>query len=246
MDINISSEIYNFDIFARKISLFYNNKDKFGSYFGLILTFLYIVSSLSIFIFFLVFTYQREDFQVSDSMIYAQDTLTFKLNTPNSFYCIIGVSNKNNSKYIDESIYRISAIYYKQYKDLNGEFINKAILDLPIERCMVEKYKSNVLNGIEINNSYCIGDFNVNLFCERIYNNYSFIEIQIYQCINSTENSNICKPQEIIDEILEGGHFSVKLKNIELNPNNYTYPIMPTLYEFFSPISKYFYKNVIF
>ena len=52
MDIKISPELYNFDIFARKISLFYNNKDKIGSYFGLILTLVYVISSLSIFIFF--------------------------------------------------------------------------------------------------------------------------------------------------------------------------------------------------
>ena len=246
MDIKISPELYNYDIFARKISLFYKSKDKIGSYFGLILTLLYIVSSFSIFIFFLVITYQREDFQASDSLILPKDTPTFKLNPPNSFYCIIGVWNKNNSQYIDESIYSIKAIYYKQYKDINGEFINKAILDLPIERCQEEKYKSNALKGIEFNNSYCIGYFDVNLISEKIHNNYSFVEIQIYQCINSTGNGHLCKPQEIIDETLEGGKFSVKLKNIELNLSNYSYPILPTVYEFFSSISKYFYKNIIF
>ena len=246
MDIKFSPEIYNFDIFAKNISLFYNNKDKIGSYFGLILTILYIISSLSIFIFFLIFTYQREDFHVSDSMIYSHHIPTFKLNSPNSFYCIIGVSNKNKSRYIDESIYRISAIYYNQYKDINGDFVNKEILQLPIERCKKEKYKTNVLNGIEFNNSYCIGDFDVSLIGERIYNNYSFIEIQIYQCFNNSENNNICKSQEIIDETLESGQFSIQLKNIELNPNNYSFPIHPTVYEFFSSISKYFYKNIFF
>ena len=246
MDINFSPEIYKFDIFAKRITLFYNNKEKIGSYFGLFLTVLYIVSSISTFIFFLVFTYQREDFQVNDSMIYSQHMPTFKLNNRNSFFCIIGVSNKNNSRYIDESIYRISAIYYNQYKNLNGDFVNKEMLQLPIERCKKEKYKTNLLNGIELNNSYCIGDFDVYLFGERMHNNYSFIEIHIYQCINNTGNGNVCKSQEIIDETLEGGQFSVQLKNIELNPNNYSYPMHPTVYEFFSSISKYFYKNIYF
>jgi hypothetical protein len=36
------------------------------------------------------------------------------------------------------------------------------------------------------------------------------------------------------------------LKNIELNPNDYNYPIQPTIQEYFSSISKYFYKNIIF
>ena len=246
MDKNFSPELYKFDIFAKRITLFYNNKEKIGSYLGLFLTILYIVSSLSIFIFFLVSTYQREDFQVIDSMIYSQHIPTFKLNNKNSFFCIIGVSNKNNSRYIDESIYRISAIYYNQYKALNGVFVNKEMLQLPIERCKKEKYKTNLLNGIDFNNSYCIGDLNVSLFGERMNNNYSFIEIQIYQCINNTGDGNICQSQEIIDETLEGGQFSVQIKNIELNPNNYSYPMYPTVYEFFSSISKYFYKNIYF
>jgi len=50
----------------------------------------------------------------------------------------------------------------------------------------------------------------------------------------------------MIDDTLEDGHFSIQLKNIELNPNNYTYPILPTLQEFNSSISKYFYKSIIF
>ena len=117
---------------------------------------------------------------------------------------------------------------------------------MPIERCQEEKYKSNALKEVDFNNSYCIGDFDVNLISEKIHNNYSVIEIQIYQCMNNTGNGHLCKPQEIIDETLEGGKFSVILKNIELNPSNYSYPILPTIYEFSSSISKYYYKNVIF
>ena len=64
--------------------------------------------------------------------------------------------------------------------------------------------------------------------------------------MNNTGNGHLCKPQEIIDETLEGGKFSVILKNIELNPSNYSYTILPTVYEFSSSISKYYYKNVIF
>ena len=243
--INILPALYEFDIFARKTCLFYNKNEKIGSDFGLILTLFYILSALAVFIFYLIMIYQKKDFQLSDSVIHSQSIPNVNLNNSN-FFLIIGITDKNNLKFIDESIYSVNAIYVTQYKDSKGDFINKEIRQLQVERCQQEKYDQRILKEIEFKNSYCIEQLNVDLMGGKFYNNYSFIEIQILQCINSTDNNNKCKPQEMIDDILEDGHFSIQLKSIELNPNNYTYPILPTLQEFNSSISKYFYKNIIF
>ena len=50
----------DFDIYSRRISFFYNNKEKFGSPFGFILTISYITFSLSIFLFYFMKTIKRE------------------------------------------------------------------------------------------------------------------------------------------------------------------------------------------
>ena len=244
--VDISPELYNIDIFARRISLFYNKNEKIGSNFGLILTILYILSSIFIFIFFFIIIYQKRDFHVSDSIIDSQTIPSFTLNASNLFFFIIGITDKNNTRFIDESIYRISAIYINQYKDSKGNILNKEIKNLQVEKCQKEKYDNTILNQNELNNYYCIENLDIDLIGAKNYKNFSFIEIQIYQCINNSDNSSICKPQEIIDDTLENGHLSIQLKNIELNPNDYNYPIQPTIQEYFSSISKYFYKNIIF
>ena len=244
--VDISPELYNIDIFARRISLFYNKNEKIGSNFGLILTILYILSSIFIFIFFFIIIYQKRDFHVSDSIIDSQTIPSFTLNASNLFFFIIGITDKNNTRFIDESIYRISAIYINQYKDSKGNILNKEIKNLQVEKFQKEKYNNTILSQNELNNYYCIENLDIDLIGGKNYKNFSFIEIQIYQCINNSDNSSICKPQEIIDDTLENGHFSIQLKNIELNPNDYNYPIQPTIQEYFSSISKYFYKNIIF
>ena len=244
--INILPAFYDFDVFARKTCLFYNKNEKIGSDFSLILTLLYILSALAVFIFYLIIICQKKDFKVNDSFISSQTIPSANLNTSNLFFLIIGITNKNNLKFIDESIYRVNAIYVNQYKDSKGHFVNKEIKQLQVGKCQKEKYNQKILKEIEFDNSYCIDHLDIDLIGGKFYNNYSFIEIQILQCINSSDNNNFCKPQEMIDDTLEDGHFSIQLKNIELNPNNYSYPILPTVQEFNSSISKYFYKNIIF
>ena len=242
---NNSPAIYDFDIFARRICLFYKKNEKIGSEFGLILTIIYILSSITIFILFLIMIFQKRDFNVSDSIINSQDIPSFNLKTSNLFFFIIGITNKNNTRIIDESIYRVSAIYAKQYKDSKGVFVDKEIKNLQVEKCK-ENYNNEILNQNELNNFYCLENLDIDLIGGNNYKNFSFIEIQIYQCINNSDNNNTCKSQEIIDDTLENGHFSIQLKNTELNPDDYTYPIQPTMQEFFSSISKNFYKNIIF
>lgn len=59
---NNSPAIYDFDIFARRISLFYKKNEKIGSSFGLFLTIIYILSSITIFILFLIMIFQKKRF----------------------------------------------------------------------------------------------------------------------------------------------------------------------------------------
>ena len=43
--------IYDFDIYSKRISFFYDKRDKVGTVFGLILTFLYVVITLILFLY---------------------------------------------------------------------------------------------------------------------------------------------------------------------------------------------------
>ena len=99
----------------------------------------------------------------------------------------------------------------------------------------------------ELANSYCLKDFDYNLTFQGgfKYEKMSYIRIKIYPCKNTTKNNNQCKPQQEIDKYLTSGYFSILLKDIGLNPSNYSYPIIPTLQDLYTTVDRRIYKNYI-
>ena len=240
----------DFDIFAKRLGLYYNGKEKIGSYFGLMLTLIYILFSMIIFCYYTISILKREEMQVHDSTEYSNDIPFIDLNNSNLFYFAFGVENNvNASRFIDETIYRARAVFYYGEKSKSGTFETKEYRDLKIEKCKIEKFGKdyqNLFTKGEFDESYCVDKFDLTLIGGFIYNKFSCIRIFIYPCVNTTANNNHCKPQEIIDEILAGGYFSILLKDIGLNPNNFSHPTLPTIQDFYTTISKDFYRDVIF
>lgn len=238
------------DIFAKRLSLFYNKKERIGSYFGISLTIIYISSSIILFIYYSIITIKRKILHVNDSIIYPHDIPYIDLNNSDLFYLAFGVDNEENgSRFIDETIYTAKCFYFYNTKNSEGNFITQETRELKIEKCKVEKFGKNYEHFFteqEINNSYCIDRFDLALTGGFIYNNFSFIRIQIYPCVNTTDNNNHCKPQNIIDNALIGGYFYILLKDIGLNPSNYTFPILPKIQDFYTIMSKKFFRDIIF
>ena len=240
----------DFDIFAKRLGLFHNRKEKIGSAFGFALTIIYIIISLFIFIYYTISIFKREELQVHDSTEYSKDTPYINLNNSNLLYFAFGVENSvNASRFVDERIYRARAVYYYGEKNSGGAFETKEYRDLQIEKCKVEKFGKeyqHLFTKGEFDDSYCVVNFDLALTGGFMYNQFSCIRILLYPCVNKTENNNHCKPQEEIDEVLAGGYFSVMLKDIGLNPTNYSFPILPTMQDFYTTISKDFFRDVIF
>ena len=223
--------IFDFDIYSRRITFFYNNKDKIGTLFGLILTFLYVIITLILFTFYLTKTIKRTEVKSQESTIYSQGLPSIDIN-PKLFYFAFGLENPiTSSRFIDEQIYYPKVYFIKQTKE-NGILVTKEKKSLEVERCDAKKfgkeYSHQFMEG-ELDNSYCIKDFNLTLFGGTKYEKSSFIEIKIHPCTNSTENNSHCKPQNIIDSHLTSGYFSITIKDIGLNPLNYSFPIIPII-----------------
>ena len=245
------SQIGDLDIFAKKLGLFYNGREKIGSAFGLTLTIIYILASFFIFIYYTLSIIKKEELQVNDSTEYSSDVPYINLNNSDLFYFAFGVENAENaSRFVDETIYRARAVYYYGKKNTSGGAFNTIeYRDLKIEKCKVEKFGKNyqhLFTKGEFDDSYCVSNFDLALTGGFIYDQFSCIRILIYPCYNTSKNNNHCKPQEEIDKVLAGGYFSILLKDIGLNPNNHSYPILPTIQDFYTTISKDFYKDVIF
>ena len=237
----------DYNIYSKPIGFFYNNKEKIGTFFGLILTITYTLVSLILFIFYFVVTQQRSEIKVYDSTTYSHDIPTIDIN-PNLIYFAFGVEDpKTSNRFIDETIYYPKFLFFYRTK-VNGEFQTTKRIELESEVCKEENfgdsYKDLLVKG-ELNNSYCLKDFNLTLEGGYKYEKMSYLRIRIYPCINTTENNNHCKPQEVIDNYLKGGYVSILVKDIGLNPSNYSFPIISTLQDLYSTIDKQIYRDYI-
>ena len=223
--------IFDFDIYSKRISFFYNKRDKLGTILGLFLTFLYAIMTLIIFTYYSIKTIKRTDVKAHESTVYSLGLPSIDIN-PNLFYIAFGLENPISlNNFIDERIYYPKVTYIKKEK-INGVEITKEEISLDVERCKVEKFGNNYQTQFtpgELSNSYCLKDFNLNLIGgSKQY--LTYIQITIHPCVNKTENNNYCKSQTIIDSHLTSGYFYIIMKDIGLNPLNYSYPMIPTIH----------------
>ena len=237
----------NFDIYASSPHFYFNNHDKLNTCFGTLLTIIYIIVSLTLFIVHLVEIFNHSNLKVHDSIIYGQEMPNIDLNS-SSLYFAFGIEDPNTmNRFIDDSIYIPKIVFVDKIK-INDELVTSYQENLDFERCNVnnfgEDYQRLFLEN-ELNNSYCLKNFNLTLAGGYKYERFSYIRIRIYPCVNSTENNNSCKPQEEIDRLMSSSYFSIILKDIGLNPSDYSNPVIPTLQDIYTTIDKRIYKNYI-
>lgn len=228
----------DFDIYSKRISFFYKNKEKLGSTLGFILTILYAIASLIIFLNYLIKTIKREDVILSDSIVYPTSIPSIDINN-DVFNLAFGLKNHANLKrFIDESIYYPKVFYIEKIKE-NGEFEVLSQKELNVELCQFNNIETEYQYLFEnINNSYCLKNFNLTLRGGFKFNKMSYIKISLYPCVNTSENENHCKPKNIIDEYLSSTYFSALTKDIGINPVNFTYPTVPIAQDLYSIINK--------
>ena len=237
----------DFDIYSRRISFFYKNKEKLGSFFGFLLTTLYIITSIIIFFFYFIKALKREEVTASDSTIYPIDIPSIDINKE-LFYIAFGLEHPTTfHRIIDERIYYPEVFLIERQKE-NGEMIKKSETLLHLERCNKVNFGKDyqyLFENDDLNNSYCLKDFNLTLIGGFKYDKMSYIKINIYPCINNTLNNNHCKPQNEIDKYLDAGYFSALIKDIGLNPFNYSFPIIPIVQDLYATIDKFTKKEFI-
>ena len=240
----------DFDIFSKSIGFFYHDKDKMGSIIGFIFTIIYVIISISLFLYYLITTINKRGMKVHDSLLFQKEAPIIDINN-HLFYFAFGVENYETgyTRYINETIYYPKVEYINKIKD--GPYF-KIIKKTPLtfERCQEQKfgkeYQHLLVKG-ELNNSYCINNLNLSLAGNFKYDKLSYINIGIYPCVNSSNNNNHCQSKEIINKYLSGTFISILAEDIGLEPSNYSYPIIPTFQDLYITIDKsYFTEFCIF
>ena len=236
----------DFDIYSRRLSFFYKNKEKLGSTFGFFLTVLYAITSIILFLIYFIKTINREDITASDTIISPNKIPSANI-SKESFYLAFGLEHPTKLiRFIDETIYYPEVLFIEKIRE-NGQLVKKSQKMINLERCEIIKFGENYqhLFNEDVNNSYCLKDLNFTLIGGINYNIMSYIQINIFPCINKTENNNHCKPQKEIDEYLTSGYFSILAKDRGLNPFNYSFPTKPVLRELLTSIDKSLKKQFI-
>ena len=103
--------ILDFDIYSKRIGLFYKNKDKIGTPLGILLTIIYIVFSLGLFIAYSTNIIKRKSLNVHDSSTYPSKAPSIHLDK-NIFYFAFGVQSPiDKTRFIDNTIYYPKAYF---------------------------------------------------------------------------------------------------------------------------------------
>ena len=97
---------------------------------------------------------------------------------------------------------------------------------------------------LRLENMYCIPQLNHKISGSFSENEYNFITIRLYPCINQSNATEICKDQEEIDTYLKGTIFTLEYQSFNFDPNNYNEPTKPIKGDFFTTISSSYYKEI--
>ena len=186
-------------------------------------------------------TVKREEVTASDSTIYPEGIPAIEINR-DRLYLAFGLEHPTKmTRFIDERIYYPEVIFVERVKE-NGELIKRAETVLKLERCSKSKFGEKyqiLLENEDLNNSYCLQDYNLSLVGGFKYDKMSYFKINIFSCVNNTNNNNHCKPQDEIDKYLNAGYFSALIKDIGLNPFNFSFPTVPILQDLYTTIDKF-------
>ena len=147
--------------------------------------------------------------------------------------------------FIDETIY-----YPKAYFKRGIRYGNKwsfEIKDIELERCKREKFGKAFQDKLihnAIDDLYCFKEMNETLVGHFSYDFYSFFYVQFFPCVNSSENNNHCKPMETIDYYLTNTFICFEMQDIELTPQNYTFPVRGRNRDIYFTVGKKLFQEV--
>ena len=143
-----------------------------------------------------------------------------------SFVMTIALENPDYSVYIDDSIYTLNVFFMSNFKYENG---TQKTIRKKIDVIKCSEYKFKVLYDYfehqDLDNLYCLNTTE-QLFIKGEYGKeeWTFINYEFSRCVNTSENNNICKSDQEIDDKLAGGFLGIFMTDLSIIPNQYNKP----------------------
>ena len=236
--------IQNLDMFGKEPGLYYKRNDKKNTWYGTIVSIMYITIYIAYCIYKIIRMLKKKDVTYFDSFDYLEDGPTIKL-TIDKFYGGFALEHPiTHDQYIDETIYYPKAFFKTQIR--NGENWDIETKELELVQCKVEyfgkDFQDSVIDSIE--NLYCFKGMDETLAGSFSYDTYSYFYIEFFPCKNSTENGNHCKTKEELDFYLMNTFVCFELQDIQLTPLDYNQPIRGRNNDIYYTVGKKLFQEV--
>ena len=231
-------------MFGKVPGLYYKGNDKKNTWYGTIVSIIYLIIYVAFFTYKLIRMLKKTDVTFYDSFEYLEGPPTIHL-TKDKFYGGFALEHPiTHDQYIDETIYYPKAFFKTQIR--NGDNWDIYTKDLELVQCKTEyfgeDYQDSVIDSIE--NLYCFKDMNETLEGSFSYDTYSYFYIEFYPCKNSTENNNHCKTKEELDYYLMNTFVCFELEDIQLTPNVYEKPVRGRNNDIYYTVGKKLFQEV--
>jgi hypothetical protein len=199
--------VRNFDFLSYEAYLFVNKSRRQKTLFSAIISFIVIVSIIILSVMFV-----NDSIQGKRPNIIVNNNEDYYPNVNLSDY-VFSVSLHNGFNFItyDPSIYEIKVImnHYYTIKLDNGTLVLKYNLtEVPLKPCVsvdLGKY-GYIMEGTIMTNKLCFEPGKNNITISGLYGDskagFTYLNIFINRCLNSTKSNTICKPLEVINNIL--------------------------------------------
>ena len=236
-------DLTELDFFSKQISMYNNQREKHPTCFGRIMTIIFIILYLSLFLLYLCKALLKSEgkyFETDTGYEFPSIDLNNEIFYP-TFAIEDGITY---DEYIDETIY-YPKVHYTTSKREGNIWVWKT-KEIEIEKCDLNKFGTRykeIFSKKYIENLYCLKNVNFTLKGHSSYDDYSFFNISFYPCKNTTENNNHCKSISEIGKRIDGNFVSMYFETVSLTPEDYKEPTKPKATNVFTSIGKGFFRE---
>ena len=226
------------DLFGNQVHFTINNNKTFNTYFGSIMSILYIFFIVIFIFYFSLQLINHSKPTILSTTYFDQYPQPFLIN--DNFIFTFSLQFPNYTNYIDESVYNIKA-YLTTIETINGE-TSLSYSPINIYRC--SNFTFNILEeyfmSLPIYDLYCIDLNGIEFQGEYKRNKWVYVQIFFNKCDNDTSDI-VCKSKVEIDKYLEGGYAGIFMSDNLFQPNNFKKPLQTYGKNIFSSLNGNYY-----
>ena len=231
--------ISKFDLFGKEPEFFYKGNSQKTSYFGKILSVVYIALYICFFVFKLIRMINKVDLDFYETYAFT-GIPSVSLNNQN-FYAGFSLGG-----IIDKQIYYPVMQYWVETRT-NGVKNPPNIKNIELEVCQLSKFGKKyqkLFKDKPLQNFYCIKNIEEDLIGYGSLDTFSYYYIMIYPCIGTHPDGTPCKPIEDVTAFFQKTFLEFSVQDIELTPKDYDNPSEPLTKDITTPVFQGLYQSI--